>query len=690
MLHVSKRFYPKLYVTETAPEDQFLNGDVTTAGDLQRINMIPCPSIVTHTHIRRIATTRCTYRHQMAALMLCLCVTSDLLRLVHCGVVRPDAVTTETVREYVTGNLIGGATEQGPTSVPAMGVKSLWRTINNNLNSAWQGLAFRIRLLHKCVEWKYKSAPHEVGNKRLQGRTFRSDTGSGHVISKDTSTGARLRTYSGLPGRKQYKLSYRQTRNVIFPWNIRSRGRSKRAANEEQPAAMATDTYDAQGVTLTPRTFYTFYNKSAAKFTRDEQLVPMMTTTPTNGPPSPPMLRTSGLSEWKTVSLEKAKTHSNGPPPSDSVDGPSLVTSIQSPASVATTTDMQQMTTPLSVVENETPAVTQQENWTTELVTKEMSMVNSTVSPLDGSTNDRVSTTTQSITEAELIDTFNAQNSTNTFSPQNTTDTVTDEPLSHTSTTSVSTNMTTTDTPVSTQSESLRKDYTTTATTTTQTVTIFDNYTLTTSQKHDVIHDNNNNISSSSTTSATATTKQTTTTTTTITSPTSTTTHDATTETTKTSHTITATVTGQLTTTEATTTRQQQQHTRSTTITPIATQFPLATTRSARNVTDTSRGHLASTTIAGITTGSLAIFWLFLGPLVCLICHLKDREKNRRQRQKEDELGHRLVNELIRSELAKGRGKLYKTEVRDDRELEHLPPGTNGTGPVGPVCVTVV
>ena len=47
--------------------------------------------------------------------------------------------------------------------------------------------------------------------------------------------------------------------------------------------------------------------------------------------------------------------------------------------------------------------------------------------------------------------------------------------------------------------------------------------------------------------------------------------------------------------------------------------------------------------------------------------------EKRRERQQEDSLSHTLIEEMIRLELARGRAKLYRTSVDDEREIERLP-----------------
>ncbi|KAI0215697.1 hypothetical protein LSAT2_032239 [Lamellibrachia satsuma] len=654
--------------------------------------MILCPFVNTPTHVRKNAAV--AQRHQLAALVLCLCIANDMMKLVQCGAVKPgemynklrsrhanDAThaAVETIytalilrQKYAIGVLVGGATVDSPTSDPSMlenvknshrrtghtkaALKILCRIVRHK-TIAQVGTLFRSRLLHKCVQWKYKHASHEAENK--QGRLFHTDSSVDHTKNNDMSVSVRWKAYSETHGGKKQKISYRRKKNARrFLHHRRIKGRSKRAVNKEA-VAMATDTYDAQGITLTPRTFYTIYNKSS-RFVQDKEPLPAKkVTTPTNSPPSPHLLRTSDLSEWKTVSLEK--THSNSTPPGDIVGGHNVVTSLQSPVSIAMTTDMEQTTTPLSLVNHET---------STDHVTTETSMVTSTASPADGSTHYEESSAVQTITKAEP----DPQNSTHSFSMQNaTTQTVNDERSFHTSTTVMLPNITTdgTNARSGTQSETFANDNTTTTTVT----TAFDNHISTTNQVKDMTYDVDNATPSSPTTTI-ETTKGATTITISTTSSTTTTT----TPTTKMSHPTTTTVM----ITEATT---HLQSTQATTTKPTTIQVPSVINRNAKNVTN---AHMSSATIAGITTGSLAIFWLFLGPIVCLVCHLKDRAKKRRKRQTEDEMGHRLVHELIRCELAKGRGQLYKTVVKDDHELEPLPPETNGAGVTGRTCVTVV
>lgn len=74
----------------------------------------------------------------------------------------------------------------------------------------------------------------------------------------------------------------------------------------------------------------------------------------------------------------------------------------------------------------------------------------------------------------------------------------------------------------------------------------------------------------------------------------------------------------------------------------------------------------------GIIIGCIIGFWIILGPLICIVCRLKDKAKERRSRSQEDEMGTRLVEEMVRMELARGRDKKYQTSVSDMREIEPL------------------
>ena len=112
---------------------------------------------------------------------------------------------------------------------------------------------------------------------------------------------------------------------------------------------------------------------------------------------------------------------------------------------------------------------------------------------------------------------------------------------------------------------------------------------------------------------------------------------------------------------------------------PVSTISTITTTAlsnhisSKSNVNSDANG-LATGAEIGIIIGSIALFWLILGPLLCVICRLKVRAKKRSTSiiQNDETMGAVDVEEMIRLELAKGREKMYQTSVRDVMEIERL------------------
>ena len=89
---------------------------------------------------------------------------------------------------------------------------------------------------------------------------------------------------------------------------------------------------------------------------------------------------------------------------------------------------------------------------------------------------------------------------------------------------------------------------------------------------------------------------------------------------------------------------------------------------------------LSTAAVTGIAAGCIVAFWILLGPLVCFVYRMRDKASQGRtcKDEQEDELSHRLVEEMIRMELARGREKMYRTALHDEREIERLPV-SNGT-----------
>jgi len=81
---------------------------------------------------------------------------------------------------------------------------------------------------------------------------------------------------------------------------------------------------------------------------------------------------------------------------------------------------------------------------------------------------------------------------------------------------------------------------------------------------------------------------------------------------------------------------------------------------------------LISGEIIAISIGCILAFWLIVGPIVYVLIRLRNGGKSsaRKRGERDDELSPALLEEIIRDELAKGRAKLYRTSIEDNRELE--------------------
>ena len=535
------------------------------------------------------------------------------------GIIHDITVDSTAIDTNVVENL---ANLQRKNSVLSV----LCRTVHRKLRTAneQQKNVFQSRLSRMCVKWKYIPAKLESQMKPKRGETLHLDTSATRVINDDMTASDRRRTYRERDVALNQKMSHRQTRNARRLLHHRiGAGVSKRSADSKEPVATTTEKYDAEGIALTPLTFYTFYNKSSKFFVKDHHFFPVTGTTlpTTKRPQSPHILRTSGSSGWKTVNLRKVDdtnpdAHSIDTPPGDNVGSRSVETSIQSPSSVTETTE--QTTTPLVASSNET--TTMPPDWNTDDVDAETSMATATAFPLDGGTHN-----SSSHTQDVDIDAPNLEN----YSQNASTADPGDDDL-------------------------LVQNFTT------------DGATVYNDTPSDVL-ENNHTTESIVTTPAV--------------------THNANTPTRETSQSTTTFIRWCWLPWEPTSARKQTPPSTTTTI-----PFAPVTNTYVNNTTIVPSVRFTSAKIAGIITGSLAIFWLILGPFVCFVCHVMDQANKRRQRQRDDELGHRLVHELIRTEMAKGRSKIYKTDV-NELKAKPLPPEpkTNGDcNAKGPTCVTVV
>ena len=538
------------------------------------------------------------------------------------GIIHDITVDSTAIDTNVVENLTNLQLKNSVLSV-------LCRTVHRKLRTAneQQKNVFQSRLSRMCVKWKYIPSLRASQMKPKLGETFHLDTGATRVINEDTTASDRRRTYRERDVALNQKMSHRQTRNARRLLHHRiGAGVSKRSADSKEPVATTTEKYDAEGIALGPRTFYTFYNKSSKFFVKDHRFFPVTGTTlpTTKRPQSPHILRTSGSSGWKTVNLRKVDitnpdAHSIDTPPGDNVGSQSVETSIQSPSSVAGA--VEQTTAPLVASSNETTTTPPES--ITDVVDAEKSMATVTAFPLDGGTRN-------SSSHMQDVDTVmpNLQN----YSQNASTADPGDDDL-------------------------LVQNFTTDGAT---------------------VH----NDTQSEVTKAKVATVSIGTTDSTVT--TAATTHNANTPTHETSQSTTTFIRWCWLPWEPTSAKKQTPP--STTTIPISS----VTNTYVNNATIVPSVHFSSAKIAGIITGSLAIFWLILGPFVCFVCHVMNRANKRRQRQRDEELGHRLVHELIRNEMAKGRGKMYNVNELKAKTLPQEPKTNGDINAKGSTCVTVV
>ena len=84
---------------------------------------------------------------------------------------------------------------------------------------------------------------------------------------------------------------------------------------------------------------------------------------------------------------------------------------------------------------------------------------------------------------------------------------------------------------------------------------------------------------------------------------------------------------------------------------------------------------LGTGVMTGIIAASIVGFWIILGPVVCIICRCRDKAKERKERRRHgcnDQIESGLIEEMIFMELARGREKMYNTDLRHEDEIRKL------------------
>jgi hypothetical protein len=95
---------------------------------------------------------------------------------------------------------------------------------------------------------------------------------------------------------------------------------------------------------------------------------------------------------------------------------------------------------------------------------------------------------------------------------------------------------------------------------------------------------------------------------------------------------------------------------------------------------NSTRTGLSLAAKTGIAAGCVVAFWLILGPIVCCLCKMKDTPKEvPPEPEKGEGANGALVEEMVITELARGRDKKYNTTVQNDQEITTLnQDNTNG------------
>ena len=108
----------------------------------------------------------------------------------------------------------------------------------------------------------------------------------------------------------------------------------------------------------------------------------------------------------------------------------------------------------------------------------------------------------------------------------------------------------------------------------------------------------------------------------------------------------------------------------------------------AANSQEVKDGGLSTGERTGIAMGCIVVFWIILGPLVCLICKLRDKkrhEKEKEARNEREKVSTGLVEEMVKAELQKmpngDKEKQYQADLHDDHEIEPITIGDSESVP---------
>ncbi|XP_023932075.1 mucin-5AC-like [Lingula anatina] len=95
--------------------------------------------------------------------------------------------------------------------------------------------------------------------------------------------------------------------------------------------------------------------------------------------------------------------------------------------------------------------------------------------------------------------------------------------------------------------------------------------------------------------------------------------------------------------------------------------------RTNETAVEVASAGLSPSQITGIATGSIIGFWLILGPAICIMCKIRDRRREEREKSRQiDNDTSTFFEEMVFMELARARAKKYNTDIEDEGEVEKL------------------
>lgn len=103
---------------------------------------------------------------------------------------------------------------------------------------------------------------------------------------------------------------------------------------------------------------------------------------------------------------------------------------------------------------------------------------------------------------------------------------------------------------------------------------------------------------------------------------------------------------------------------------------------------ESKEGGLSYAARTGIAMACIVGFWIIIGPLVCLICKLRDKKRDKKEKEERnarEKANSSLVEEMVKAELQKTpngeKKKMYNDDKHDDGEIEPITIGDSDSMP---------